>query len=125
MSLTSPKFPMNSAASSRAFVLWGLIAPIAIAVGLPESRGADAPKKTNPAGKVYVADLTGESQIAVGQKIEDLAKKNVYSVSGSIIETKAGSSDMLVFSNGTGAFVDANTRIEIRRFTQEPFTPTR
>src|SRR6187549_2610028 len=110
---------MNFPAAPRAFILWSLIAPIAIAVGLAETRGADAAKRINPAGKVYVADLTGESQIAVGQKIEDLAKKSVYSVSGSTIETKAGSSSALVFSNGTGAFVDANTRVEIRRFTQE------
>jgi hypothetical protein len=31
----------------------------------------------------------------------------------------------MVYSYGTGAFFDADTRVEIRRFVQEPFTPNR
>ncbi|HEX2852533.1 MAG TPA: hypothetical protein VHO24_04785 [Opitutaceae bacterium] len=81
--------------------------------------------RNNPASKIYVSDITGESQIAIGQKIEDLVKKSVYNVQGTIIETKAKSSDSLVYSNGTGVFFDAETRVEVRRFLQEPFTPNR
>jgi hypothetical protein len=82
-------------------------------------------KFKNPAGKIYVADVTGESQIDTGQKIEDLVKRSVYAVQGTVIETKAKSTDSLVYSNGTGVFFDAETRVEIRRFIQEPFTPNR
>lgn len=89
------------------------------------SFGADEVRRNNPASKIYVSDLTGESQIAIGQKIEDLKKKSVYSVQGTVIETKENSSDSLVFSNGTGVFFDAVTRVEISRFSQEPFTPNR
>jgi hypothetical protein len=31
----------------------------------------------------------------------------------------------MVYSNGTGAFFDADTRVEVKRFLQEPFTPNR
>jgi hypothetical protein len=92
---------------------------------LPSAWAVGEVGKNNPASKIYVADITGESQIAIGQKIEDLVAKSVYNVQGTIIETKAKSSDALVFSNGTGVFFDAETRVEVRRFLQEPFTPNR
>lgn len=111
---------MNLVFSSRSPLLFG-----AVTLAVVLCARAEETKRNNPAGKMYVADITGESQIAIGQKIEDLAKKSVYTVGGSVIETKADSSDSLVFSNGTGAFFDANTRVEIRRFNQEPFTPNR
>jgi hypothetical protein len=82
-------------------------------------------KRANPASKIYVSDITGESQIAIGQKIEDLVKKAVYSVQGTVIETKPKSTNSLVYSNGTGIFFDFDTRVEVRRFVQEPFTPNR
>lgn len=92
---------------------------------IPQSQGADEVRRKNPASKIYVSDITGESQISIGEKIEDLVTKSVYNVEGTIIETKAKSSDSLVFSNGTGAFFDESTRVEVRRFAQEPFTPNR
>lgn len=116
---------MNFFPPSRSRLLSSVVAVAALAANLTSTQAADETKRVNPAGKVYVADITGESQISMGQKIEDLAKKAVYAVAGSTIETKAGSSDSLVFSNGTGVFFDANTRVEIRRFAQEPFTPNR
>jgi hypothetical protein len=116
---------MNFTSPFRSHLLFGVVAATVGLASFNELRAAADPKRNNPAGKVYVADITGESQIAIGQKIEDLAKKSVYTVGGSIIETKANSTDSLVFSNGTGAFFDANTRVEIRRFSQEPFTPNR
>ena len=38
-----------------------------------------------------------------------------------MIETKADSHDAFVYSNGTGMFVDQNSRVEIGLFAQEPF----
>lgn len=115
---------MNFTSFSRSPLLFGVVTATAVLTNVPSLRAEDT-KRNNPAGKMYVADITGESQIAIGQKIEDLAKKSVYTVGGSVIETKVNSTDSLVFSNGTGAFFDASTRVEIRRFNQEPFTPNR
>src|SRR5882757_4527190 len=97
---------------------------IALSV-LPAGWSAGDSKLKNPAGKIYVSDITGDSQIDTGQKIEDLVKRSVYSVQGTVIETKSKSTDSLVYSNGTGVFFDSDTRVEIKRFLQEPFTPNR
>jgi len=82
-------------------------------------------KKKNPTSKIYVADLNGQAQIDTGERIDDLAKKSVYNAQGTIIETKPKSTNALVFSNGTGSYFDEDTRVEIRKFAQEPFTPNR
>jgi hypothetical protein len=84
-----------------------------------------AGKRSNPTSKIYVAETKGESHIDTGEKIEPLTAKSVHAAEGAMIETKADSSDSLVFSNGTALFVGPNTRFEIKRFMQEPFTPNR
>ena len=92
----------------------------------PYSLKADGEgKKKNPTSKLYVADVDGESSINTGDKIDDLTKKSVYSAEGTIIETKSDASSALVLSNGTGILVDPNTKLEIKRFLQEPFSPNR
>lgn len=90
-------------------------------------------KNRNPASKVYVTDVSGEAVIDTGEMIDDLVKRGVYTVQGSVIETKRPQSpsdknryfSTMVYSNGTGAFFDSDTRVEVRRFIQEPFTPNR
>jgi len=84
-----------------------------------------AGKRKNPTSKVFVAEIKGESQIDTGEKIEPLTVKSVYSIEGSKIETKADSSGTLVFSNGSSIIVGPNTRFEVKKFLQEPFTPNR
>ncbi len=86
--------------------------------------GADSNSK-NPTSKFYVADVSGKSDVNTGEKIEDLNNKSVYSAEGSIIETKKDSTNALVLSNGTGIFIDPDSRLEIKRFLQEPFEPNR
>jgi hypothetical protein len=86
---------------------------------------AAAAKSKNPASKLYVADLSGESLIDTGERIQTLNKKSVYVAEGSSIETKAGASGSLVFSNGTAIYVGADTRFEVKKFLQEPFLPNR
>jgi hypothetical protein len=81
--------------------------------------------KKNPTSKLFVSDLTGDSQIDTGEKIEPLVKKAVHSAEGTVIETKAGATDSLVLSNGTALYLGAETRLEVKRFQQEPFSPTR
>jgi hypothetical protein len=90
-------------------------------------------RKKNPVSKVYVSDVGGEATIDTGEEFEDLRKRSVYTAQGTVVETKAPpkSEDKnkyystMVYSNGTGAFFDADTRVEVRRFVQEPFTPNR
>jgi hypothetical protein len=90
-------------------------------------------KRKNPASKIYVADVSGEAVIDTGKNVEDLSRRSVYSAQGSVIETKKPESEAdrgkyfstMVYSNGTGAFFDADTRVEVKRFQQEPFTPNR
>jgi hypothetical protein len=98
--------------------------PLTVGV-LALSSSLFAAKNINPASKIYVADLTGESHIDTGERIEALDKKSVYVAEGASFETKANSSDTLVFSNGTAIYVGAETRFEVKKFLQEPFQPNR
>jgi hypothetical protein len=90
-------------------------------------------KWKNPASKVYVSDVSGEALIDTGGAIEDLTKRSVYSAQGTVIETKKPEKESdrskifstLVYSNGTGIYFGADTRVELKRFVQEPFTPNR
>jgi hypothetical protein len=82
-------------------------------------------KKTNPASKIYVASMEGQSQINQDNKIADLTQKSAYNAEGSVIETKPKARNALVYSNGTGIFFDSDTRVEVTKFLQEPFTPNR
>ncbi len=79
----------------------------------------------NPTSKLYVADLEGQSEIDTGERIEEIRAKSVHNAQGTVIETKVDSNNSMVFSNGTGIFLDPETRVEVRRFVQEPFTPNR
>lgn len=119
------KFSPNSA-RGRAWVCCLLGA--ALVPSLPAQS-----KKKNPTSKVYFSDVSGEALIDTGETVEDLAKRTVYNAEGTVIETKRPPAETernkyystMVYSNGTGAFFDADTRVEVRRFLQEPFTPTR
>lgn len=90
-------------------------------------------KKTNPASKVYFTDVQGLAEIDTGDKVDELAQRTVYTAQGAVIETKKPESEddknryasAMVFSNGTGAFFDTDTRVEMKRFVQEPFVPNR
>lgn len=88
------------------------------------SHAVDAVRK-NPTSKLYIADLSGTSSINTGEKVENLTKKSVYTAEGAVIQTATGSSNAVVLSNGTGIAVGANTRVEMQRFLQEPFSPNR
>ena len=79
----------------------------------------------NPTSKFFVADVEGDAQIDTGEKVDDLNKQSVYNAQGTVIETKANSVNAMVFSNGTGIFFDSDTRVEMKRFEQEPFVPNR
>ena len=81
--------------------------------------------KKGPVSKMYMAEVEGESQIQNGDKIYTARQATAFDAPGTVIETKANSHNTLVFSNGTGLFVDQSTHVEINRFVQEPFRPER
>ncbi len=79
-------------------------------------------KKANPASKVYFPDVQSIAEIDTGDKVEDLIQRCVFSAEGTIIETKRSESPddqtkyfpTMVYSNGTGAFFDTDTRVEVQ-----------
>ena len=103
-------------------VLFAALATVVLASGLAAQTPA---KKSSPTSKLYVADLTGHSQIDDGEHVLSLAKNDVRSPEGTTIETTADSTDSLVLSNGTAIYVAPETRFEVKRFLQEPFAPNR
>lgn len=82
-------------------------------------------KKKGPTSKVYMAEAKGETSIQNGDKIYTARQATAFDAPGTVIETKAGAHNAVVYSNGTGMYVDENTRVEIDRFVQEPFKPER
>ncbi len=111
---------------------WVVVGFLSVALGVGNA-WAQGKKKANPTSKVYVADVSGEASIDTGDSVEDLGKRSVYTAEGTVVETKKPASEndrskyfsTMVYSNGTGAFFDADTRVEVKRFLQEPFTPNR
>lgn len=107
-------------------------ASVLLVTALPLIAAAAGPV-TTPASKVFVSDLHGSAQIDTGEKIHELSRRSVYNAEGTIIETKPAADPAvqakdfatMVYSNGTGAYFDPDTRLELKRFEQEPFTPTR
>lgn len=115
----------NSSLLGGGLSAMGALAFIAAALATaPVSLHAEV-KVRNPAGKVYISSVAGGSQITMRDKVEDLAPKSVYPAQGALIETKPQGNLAMVFSNGTGVFLDQDTHIEVKRFTQEPFIPSR
>ena len=99
---------------------------VASLVSLPTANAQRAlGKKKGPTAKMYMAESVGESQIQNGDKIYTARQATAFDAPGTVIETKAGAHNAIVYSNGTGMFVDQNTRVEIDRFEQEPFQTDR
>jgi hypothetical protein len=82
-------------------------------------------KRKSPTSKFYVAEVKGFAQVNTGEKIEDLTEKSVFDAEGTVIETKADSDNALVMSNGTGIYFAPDTKLSVKRFLQEPFSPNR
>jgi hypothetical protein len=93
----------------------------------PVQAFAQGGKRKNPTSKLYVTDANSQAaEINNGEKVDDLLNKSVHSADGATIETKADSKDTaIVLSNSTGVFFDPDTKVEMQRFMQEPFTPNR
>ncbi len=82
-------------------------------------------KNKGPTSKIYLAETKGDTQIANNDKIYTARQGTAFDAPGTVIETKVDSHSAFVYSNGTGMYVDQNTRVEIKRFAQELFQPDR
>jgi len=104
-----------------------LLLSVAVLVAVAPSAFAQRQlgKKKGPTSKIYLAEAVGDSQIQTGEKIYSARQATAFDAPGTVIETKEGAHNAFVYSNGTGMFVDQNTRVEIDRFVQEPFKPDR
>lgn len=81
--------------------------------------------KKSPTSKFYVADVKGFAEVNTGTKIEDLTERSVFDAEGTVIETKIDSTNAVVMSNGAGVYFTPDTRLAVKRFAQEPFSPNR
>ncbi|MBI3885677.1 MAG: FecR domain-containing protein [Opitutae bacterium] len=104
-----------------------LIVATALAVALsPEALAQrQLGKKKGPTSKLYLAETKGEGQIQTEGKVYEPKQATAFDAPGTIIETNDDSHQAFVYSNGTGMYVDQNTRVEVDRFVQEPFQPDR
>jgi hypothetical protein len=57
--------------------------------------------------------------------VTPLTKKTVFDAQGSSILTDKDANNSMVYSNGSGIYLDSDTRIDVKKFVQEPFTPNR
>ncbi|MBA3849373.1 MAG: hypothetical protein C0502_05185 [Opitutus sp.] len=104
-----------------------ILVTIALAVAVAPSAYAQRQlgKKKGPTSKLYLAETVGQGEITHEGRTYSPKQATAFDAPGTVIETKDDSHQAFVYSNGTGMFVDANTRIEIDRFVQEPFRPDR
>jgi hypothetical protein len=101
-----------------------LLGTLALLVAIPSTFAQrQLGKKKGPVSKIYVAESAGEATIQSGDKIYTAHQSTAFDAPGTVIETKAGAHNAIVYSNGTSMFVDENTRVEIGNFHQEPFQP--
>lgn len=82
-------------------------------------------KKKGPTSKLFLAETKGEGEVTNEGRTFAPKQATAFDAPGTVLETKAGSYQAFVYSNGTGMFVDEQTRVEIDRFVQEPFRPDR
>jgi hypothetical protein len=78
-----------------------------------------------PASKLFVAELKGKSDLNTADAVTSLSEKTVFDAQGSSILTDKDANNSMVYSNGSGVYLDSDTRLDIKKFVQEPFTPNR
>ena len=80
--------------------------------------------RKGPKSKIYLAETQGESEVISNGIVATAQQAKAFDAPGTVIETKAKAHNAFVYSNGTGLFMEQNTRIKIDRFAQERFLPT-
>ncbi len=106
--------------------LWLMIGAATLTVLSPvASAQLQLGKRKGPTSKIYIAETKGDTQIVNNDKVYTARQATAFDAPGTVIETKKDSHNALVYSNGTGMYMDQNTRVEITRFVQEPFQTDR
>ncbi len=103
---------------------YSLLAIALVGAAFATSTFAQSTRK-NPTSKLYITEVKGDASINTGDRITAVSQKDVYAAEGSVIETKENSSNAMVLSNGTALFVGPQSRIQVQKFLQEPFSPDR
>lgn len=78
-------------------------------------------KKRGPTSKMYIAQARGETVIRSGDRVYTAQQASAFDAPGTVIETKDNAQTALVYSNGVSMTIAANSRVEVKRFEQEPF----
>lgn len=76
-----------------------------------------------PTTKIYLSEAEGESAIVSKGITYTAQQAKSFDAPGTVIETKDKAHNAFVYSNGTGLYMEQNTRIEVNRFAQERFQP--
>ena len=87
------------------------------------SMGALSGRKNTLLGKFHASNVHGTVTCIADGRITELKKGDTVLARGTIIDTAAGANATLVFSNGTGVYVDEKTKFTVKIFEQEFFTP--
>ena len=104
----------------RLLVLIGLAVGVA-SVGNAETSAPSVGAKKGPTTKIYLSETEGESAITSNGVAYTAQQAKAFDAPGTVIETKEKAHNAFVYSNGTGLYMEPNTRIKIDRFAQERF----
>jgi len=97
---------------------------LGLAIGLfPLAAQAKLGGQNNILGKFFVSNIKGKVTCVVNSRIYELKKGDTMPARGAIVDTLKGANATLIFSNGTGVYVDEKTHFEVKRFEQEFFAP--
>ena len=87
------------------------------------SAQAQSVENKGPTGILYLAESSGRNRIIADGKSIDPAQATSFDAPGASIETMQDAHQALVYSNGTGLYLDQNTRLKVDQFSQEDYTP--
>lgn len=100
-----------------------LLCFLGLLVSTPWLGRAALSRQNNILGKFVVVSVNGAATCVSDGRILELKKGDTIVARGSSVDTPAGANVVLVFSNGTGVYVDEKTQLKIEKFDQEFFAP--
>lgn len=80
-------------------------------------------QQNNILGKFFVSSVNGSVTCISDGRILDLKKGDTIMARGAVIETAEKANATILFSNGTGVYIDEKTHYEVDKFDQEFFAP--
>lgn len=107
----------------KAFKLYYLFLGLAIGLFPLAAQAKLNGGQNNILGKFFVSNIKGKITCIVNSRVYDLKKGDTLPARGAVFDTGKGANATLLFSNGTGVYVDEKTHFEVKRFEQEFFAP--